>query len=187
MGKNNQIIKFVGESKYKPMTHRTVYTAYDKAVTLKLKPDMVVKTLVIKGDNEVYIAAISGNRNLDINRLKAELNAYRLKNKEKRIIKIDFLKEGIMKRRFKEIKVGAIPPFGSLWKLMTIIDKPLLRQKKLIVSAGNYEESLEISPTELKKLVPDMIPLNISMARPKMKKGKAMKPKAKKKLNSKSK
>ncbi|MFH0791684.1 MAG: YbaK/EbsC family protein [bacterium] len=187
MGTSNRIIKFISGSKYKLINHRTVYTAYDKATTLKVKPDMIVKTLAVKADKEIYIVAIPGNRNLDIIRLKKELNVLRKKNKEKIFQKIDFLKEGIIKQSFKEIKVGAIPPFGSLWKLNTVIDKPLLRQKKLLISAGNYEESLEISPTELKKIVPDIIALNVSMARPKAKKGKATKPKSKKKTSSKSK
>ena len=183
----NKIIKFIQGHKYKPITHRTVYTAYDKATTLKVKPEMIVKSLVVKADKEIYIVAIPGNRNLDINRLKKELNALRKKNKEKVFQKIDFLKEGIMKKHFTEMKVGAMPPFGALWKLNTVIDKLLLKQKKLLISAGNYEESLEVSPTELKKIVPEMIVLNVSMARPKPKKGKATKPKSKKKTSSKSK
>ena len=62
-----------------------------------------------------------------------------------------------MKNKFKGIKVGAVPPFGSLFKLPTFVDRGLINQSKIIVNSGNYNWSIKINPTSFKKIVPDLV------------------------------
>ena len=80
-----------------------------------------------------------------------------------------------MKKNLKGVKVGAIPPFGSLWKLPTFVDKGLMKSSKIIVSAGNYNFSFKISPANLKKLLPDLIIGSFSQAKKKTKRKKRKK------------
>jgi Ala-tRNA(Pro) deacylase len=131
--------------KYAPVKHRTAYTAYDKAQTLRSPEKIVGKTLVLKIDKNLAVVLIPANKNLD-------------KNKFKKIVrtkKVDFASERIIKNKLKEVKVGAIPPFGNLWGLATFIDKSLMNQPKIIVNGGDYSWSIKISPAALKKLIPD--------------------------------
>jgi len=170
-----KIINFLDKSKikYEPIKHRTVYTAHDKAATLKVKPNIIGKTLVLKTDKDLVIALIPGNKNLDKNKFKKVVNDWlRLRpastkvsagkqgfggQGEKTIKSIDFVSETIMKNKFKGIKVGAVPPFGSLFKLPTFVDRGLINQSKIIVNSGNYNWSIKINPTSFKKIVPDLV------------------------------
>lgn len=162
-----KIIKFLKDNRIKleAIEHRTVYTAYDKAQTLRVKPNMIGKTLVLKIDNELAIVLIPGNKNLDKNKFKKVVNSFRKKQNLKLIKNIDFISEKLMKNKFKGVKMGAIPPFGNLWHLPTFIDKSLLNQTKIIVNGGNYNWSIKISPATLKKLIPNLEIGNFSKSR----------------------
>jgi len=141
--------------KYEKISHRTVYTAYDKAVTLKVKPNIIGKTLILKIDGDLAIVLIPGNKNLDKNKFKKLAKAK----------KVDFVSETVMKNKFKGVKIGAIPPFGNLWKLQTFIDKTLTNQPKIIVSGGDYNWSIKITPAVLKKTTPDLMAGSFSKSR----------------------
>jgi len=133
--------------KYEPIEHRIVYTAFDKAKTLRVPEKIIGKTLAVKMDKNPAIVLISANRNLDFQKLK----------KLAKVKKVDFVSETVIKNKFKGIKVGAIPPFGNLWKLPTFIDRALTNQSKIIINGGDYKWSIKISPANFKKLIPELV------------------------------
>ncbi len=163
----SRIFKFLTENKarYEIVPHRTVYTAYDKAATLRVKPNMIGKTLVLKMDKLILVVLIAGNKNLDKNKFKKTVNDWQKKKEEKPVKKVDFISEKIMKNKFKGVKIGAIPPFGNLWKLPTFIDKGLMKNPKIVVNGGDYNFSIKITGAVLKKLIPDLIIGNFSKPR----------------------
>jgi len=145
--------------KYEIIKHRTVYTAFDKAKTLKRGPlaggwrvgrspeKMVGKTLVLKTDGKLAMVLIPANKNLDKEKIKKLLKAK----------KVELVSERLIKNKFKGVKVGAIPPFGNLWGLRTFIDNSLMREKEIILNGGDYNFSIKLKSKEIKKLVPDSI------------------------------
>ena len=116
--------------KYEILKHRTVYTAYDKAQTLKVPEKIVGKTLILKMDGKLTVVLIPANKNLDLQKFKKlakALPAACLPDRQGRQVKkIDFASERLIKNKFKGVKVGAIPPFGNLWGLRTFIDNFLI-------------------------------------------------------------
>ena len=121
----------------------------------------------MKMDRMFAIVLIPANKNLDKEKLKKAVNAKLKKEGKKLIKKIGLATENWMKKNLKGIKIGAVPPFGSLWKLPTFVDKGLTKNPKIIVSAGDYNYSFRISSAGLKKLVPDIIMATFSRARKK--------------------
>lgn len=144
-------------AKYELVGHRTVYTAFDKAATLKIKPGTVTKVLTLIIGKELALAAIGGDRNLDVDKLLKLAKAK----------KIDFAKEKIIGQTFKGIDPGAIPPFAGLWNVKVFCDKKLLESPKIILPSGSYEASLKITSGGLKKINPEIIIGNFSASRPK--------------------
>lgn len=138
--------------KYEIIKHRVVYTALDKAATLKLKPLQVAKTIIVSLDKkERVLAIIPANKNLDKKKLLGLINKHRQKSRMAAFKKIDFADEKWMKKNIKGVKVGATPPFGALYKLPAFIDNSLTKEAKIIVNAGDYQNSLRISPAALIK------------------------------------
>lgn len=152
-----KIINFLDKNsaKYETIKHRTVYTAFDKSATLKVRPKIIGKTLAMKLDKNTVLVLIPANKNLDKQGLKKLAKAK----------SVDFVKEAWMKNNLKGIKMGAVPPFGNLWKMSTFMDKGLTQNPKIIINSGDYNFSLKISPAVLKKLIPDLIVNNFSISK----------------------
>lgn len=176
---SKKILNFLEEKKikYEPVEHRIVYTAYDKAATLKVEPKMIGKTLVVKFDRNYGLVLIDADKILDIVKLSAFAKGYGGSTvaptsrseggkKTNKIKSIQFVKESWMKKNLKEVQAGAIPPFGSLWKLPTFVDKALLKNKKIIVNGGDYNSSIKISSIDLKK-IGDLVEGNFGKKKPK--------------------
>ena len=116
---------------YEAITHKTVYTAYDAAQTLKKELKEIAKNLLIKADNTYALVIVPADKKLDLNKIKKALSA---KN-------VSLPKEKVMIRILK-IKPGAISSFGKLHKLETLIDKAMLRTQKAIFSTGSLTDSV---------------------------------------------
>lgn len=156
--------KFLKDAKvkYEVVKHRTVYTALDKANTLKIKSKEVAKTVVLKlGSGKLaqyVVASIPADKNFDKEKFKLIFNDWLKKVAKadgkvfKAVKEIDFADEAAIKKNIIKIKKGGtVAPFGGLYKLPTFIDKSLLKVKKLIVNAGGFEESIRIAGNQLEK------------------------------------
>jgi len=152
-----KITKFLekNKAKYEIIKHRTVYTAFDKAATLRVRPNLIGKTLVVKSDRDLAIVLILANKNLDKNKFRKIAKAK----------KADFASEKLIKNKIGGVKVGAIPPFGDLWKLPTFMDRGLFKNPKIIINSGDYNFSIKITPANLKKLIPNLTIGNFSKSR----------------------
>jgi len=159
MATSKKLIKFLEKNKvkFKEIKHKTVYTAFDKAKTLKVPEKIVGKTLILKIDRDFVVLLLSANKNLDKGKFKKVVNFWRKKEGKKTAKKITFATETWMKKNLKGAKVGAIPPFGNLWGLPTFIDKSLFKNRKIIVNGGDYNYSIEVSPIVFRKLIPNVI------------------------------
>jgi len=152
--------------KYEVIEHKTVYTAFDKAATLRAKSQEVGKTVVVCFDGKNYaLGLIPSNKNLDKKKVLTAFNKLRQKAKEKNYKKIDFAKEAWMKNNIKGVKVGTTPPFGALYKLPFFIDNALTKSTKIIVNGGAYETSIKLSPASLIKLEPSTLKSGFSVAK----------------------
>lgn len=148
------LVKFFDDKKikYEAIKHKTVYTAIDAAGTQHVKPDEIVKTLVMKLDGEYALALIPANKNLDKNKFKKAINVWMKKIGKKPVKKVEFAKENWMKKNLKG-NVGATPPFGELLEIPTFVDISLLKQKNLYVNTGDYEYSIKLSRAGFEKAI----------------------------------
>jgi len=129
------------KTKYEILKHRTVYTAYDAAQTMKRKLQEIAKTLLVKADKRYYLVVIPAHYKLDLSRVKKLLKAK----------KVQLAKEGEMKTKFK-VKPGAITPFGTIHKTEVLVDKALLRVRDVIFSAGSFTESIRMKVKDFLKV-----------------------------------
>ncbi len=113
--------------------HKTVFTVYDLAQTLKIKMNTIVKTLLIKADKEYKLVVLPAHRRLNIEAVKKLLGAK----------KVSIAKESDMAREMK-VKPGALTPFGQLHKLGVVVDKGLLKMQKGLFGAGSFTESVRL-------------------------------------------
>lgn len=149
--------------KYDVMEHKTVYTAYDLAQTLKRKLNEVVKTLVVKVDKGHALVVLPASHQVDFKALKKVLGA--------KLVDID--KENVMTKLFK-VKPGAVSPFhGPLHKLPVYVDKAIPKLQKVVVQAGSFENSLHLKTKDLLKVLEGKLAkFAVAKKLPKVSKGK---------------
>ncbi len=126
--------------------HKTVFTVYDLAQTLKIKMNEIVKTLLVKADAEYKLVLVPAHRRLNIDALKKLLGAK----------KVTIAKESDMVREMK-VKPGALTPFGSLHKLGVVVDKGLLKTQKALFGAGSFTESVRMKVKDYLKTEQPMV------------------------------
>lgn len=117
--------------KFEQQAHKTVYTAYDVAQTLRRKLQEVGKTLLVSADKAHVLVVVPASRRLDFAKLKKALNA---KN-------VTLVSEKAMASVLK-VKSGALTAFGKLHKLPTVVDKSLMKSKDVILQAGSFTDSV---------------------------------------------
>ncbi|MFA6428683.1 MAG: YbaK/EbsC family protein [Candidatus Buchananbacteria bacterium] len=127
--------------KYEKLLHKTVYTAYDLAKTLKEELKKVAKTLLVKVDGRYVLVVMPAHYRLDLTKAK---KAFKAK-------KIELVPEKVMLKVLK-IKPGKMTAFGKLHKLETWVDKSLTKTEKAIISAGSFTESLRLKVKDFVKL-----------------------------------
>ncbi|NCF75017.1 MAG: hypothetical protein GWO87_00840 [Xanthomonadaceae bacterium] len=125
---------------YEILEHKTVYTAFDMAQTMKKELSQIAKTLALKVDKKYILVVVPADRKLNFDKLKKLLKAK----------KIEIVKEIDMVKIFKT-KKGNLLPFGIFHKVPVFIDKTLLKTKIIIVSGGSYTESLKLKTMDLLK------------------------------------
>ena len=159
MAVSKKVLNFLEKNKikYEIINHRTVYTAFDKAQTLKVLENIIGKTLIVKFNGDYAMVLIPANKILDKEKFKKIVKVWRKKLEKKPPKTIGFVTETWMKKRLLGVKVGAIPPFGNLWGLPTFVDELLFKNPKIIVSGGDYNVSIKISINFFKKLIPDLV------------------------------
>jgi len=152
-----KVIKFLSQNKvkYETINHRTIYTAFDKAATLKIPEKIVGKTLVMRLGKKAVLVLIPANKNLDILKL----------GKITKTKKISFIKEAWIKKNLRGVKIGAIPPFGNLWGILTFIDRSLINLPKIVLNGGDYNFSIKLKGSTLRKLIPGAVTGNLTKAK----------------------
>ena len=123
---------------FEVVTHKTVYTAYDAAQTLKMKLNEIVKSLMIKVDRDYYLVSVPADKNVDF-----KLLAKAIKMMGGTAKKISIPSEKELTKVFK-LKPGALTGFGSMHKVKSVIDKDLKKVKQAIVSGGSVTQSLKM-------------------------------------------
>ena len=152
---------------YEILEHKTVYTAFDMAQTMKKKLSQIAKTLALKVDKKHILVVVPADRKVNFEKLKKLLKAK----------KIEIVKEIDMVKVFKT-KKGNLLPFGTFYKVPVFIDKALLKTKVIIASGGSYTGSLKLKAMDLLKHGGES--LTAFSKKHKFKKVKTIKPKKKK-------
>lgn len=124
-------------AKYDELAHKTVYTAYDLAQTLRKELKEIAKSLLIATDKAYIIAVVPAHMKIDLGKLKKVLKAK----------KVSIPNEKIMVKIFR-VRPGAMTAFGGLHKAEVIVDKSLLKVKEVILSAGSFTDSVRMKTTD---------------------------------------
>lgn len=116
---------------YEELAHKTVFTAYDAAQTLKKQLKEIAKTILVEADKTHALIILPADKKIDMEKLKKALGAK----------KISIPSEKVMIKVLK-IQPGTLSSFGRLHNLEVVVDKAMLNAKKVVVSTGSFTDSV---------------------------------------------
>lgn len=123
------------------ITNDPTHTALQAALTHKVPVSNIVKSLLVKMDQEYVLFLVPGDRKLDLENLKEKFgsNAIRMAN-------ADEVKE------ITGYSIGGVPPFGHIQKIQTFIQEGFDSNSKLVAAAGSSSSVFKISLDQLKSI-----------------------------------
>jgi Ala-tRNA(Pro) deacylase len=101
----------------------------------------VAKTVVLRDDEGLRLAVIPASERLDMHKLREALGSTGLR----------LVTEREMAEEFDGFEVGAVPPFGSMFNALELVDERLLEHDRILCSGGDHEHAVLVDPRDVVK------------------------------------
>ncbi len=122
--------------------HEPVVTSEEAARVRGTRLSQGAKALVMAADGNFVMLVVPGDRRVDFRKFKQLFNVsdLRMATREEVV-------------QVAGVEVGAVPPLGNIFKLVTYFDEELRREEKLVFSAGRHDVSMEVGRKDLEMVV----------------------------------
>lgn len=124
---------------FESLAHRTVFTAYDAASTLRRSLDEVAKALIVKAGPFVAVAVMPASRRLDA----AKLTKAMAKQQGKPLPEAKIVSEK-MALKLTEESQRPVAAFASYYGLPLFVDALVAKKVRAVFPAGSFNNSLEM-------------------------------------------
>jgi len=128
---------------YEVYNHPLAYTAQEIAALQHFSGKEMAKVVMLEVDHRLIMGVIPGSRKIDLNTVKASLDAKEVKLATEQ----DFIS------RFPECEIGAMPPFGNLFGLPVVVDPTLEKDEHIYFNAGNHVQTVRLAYKDFVRLV----------------------------------
>lgn len=137
--------------KYQLRSHRPAYTAQRMAAEEHVPGMNVAKPVIVQADGKYYMCVLPACCKVDLEALRNRLGAG----------EVQLASEREMVKLFPDCELGAEPPLGNLFEMVTLMDENLLPDDYIIFQSGQHDQSVKIAMDDYKKLAQPRI-LNFS-------------------------
>lgn len=127
---------------YTIVTHPPAYTAQETAAAAHVSGQELAKTVIVKLDGRMAMVVLPANHRVDLNHLKHAVGADR----------VEFATEEEFASAFPECDLGAMPPFGNLFGMRTLVEDDLALDEAIAFNAGSHTELMRLAYTDYERL-----------------------------------
>jgi Ala-tRNA(Pro) deacylase len=127
---------------FERLHHRPVYTANRVAQALHVPGREMAKTVLLRTGRGYMLAVLPATHRVDLERVRQDLGDE----------KVEMASEEEMDRLFPDCERGAMPPFGSLYHLSTLVDESLTKDELIVFEAHNHEDAIRMSYRDYESL-----------------------------------
>ena len=129
--------------KYVSLKHSPAFTAQELAAATHIPGREVAKTVVVKLDGTMVLVVLPAPERIRMNHLKVETGAD----------EVELASENEFKGRFPDCEVGAMPPFGNLFEMRTLVQESLTEDEEIAFNAGSHTELIRMAYRDFAELV----------------------------------
>ncbi len=120
---------------FQRLPHRRTYTANRMAQALHVKGRQVAKTVLLRTGQGPMLAVLPATHHIDLEQLREDLGDPQ----------VALAPEAEMDRLFPDCERGAVPPFGSLYQVPTIMDETLSEDESIVFEGPDHEQAIRMS------------------------------------------
>jgi Ala-tRNA(Pro) deacylase len=124
---------------YEVVEHERTQTAIAEARAAGVPAADVAKTIVLRDEEGLRLAVIPASERLDMHKVKQALASRGLR----------LVTEQEMAKEFDEFEVGAVPPFGSMFDALELVDARLLEHDRILCGGGDHEHAVLVDPRDV--------------------------------------
>jgi len=130
--------------KFDVISHPDTYNAQSMAQTLHVSGHHVAKTVLLRADGgEAYVVAVlPASRAIDL-----ELASQLLGGRE-----LELATEKEVADHCRDCEIGALPPFGSQYGMMTMVDAGLDEDEEILFEGNTHHESIRMSFQDFRQI-----------------------------------
>lgn len=137
--------KFLDEKgvAYTVIRHSEAFTAQEIAAAMHVHGKELVKVIIVKSGDRYYMCALPASYRVDMGKLKNVLDVKDLR----------LATEEEFSNLFSDCEVGAMPPFGNLYKMDTHMDRVVTENEEIVFQAGDHMEAIKMRYSDYAELV----------------------------------
>jgi Ala-tRNA(Pro) deacylase len=130
------------DASYRVSQHDDAYTAQDLAMTEHVPGRQVIKPVLVRADGQFVLCALPACYRVDLDELKGQIPAEEVKLADERSL-MDL---------FPDCELGAEPPVGRLYGVLTLMDESLTADDHVTFQAGTHNHSVTMSLAEYRRV-----------------------------------
>lgn len=123
------------EIAYTPLLHRPSQSATRRAHSVHASGSAVAKAVLLRADGEFLLAVLPSTHRIDLEVLSSLVDAF----------EVQIASEDELDVAFPDCEHGAIPPFGSLYGMKSIVEADLAAGGEIFVEGNLRHEDLRLS------------------------------------------
>ena len=127
---------------YTLMSHSPAYTAQAAAATMHVPGKELAKSVVVTAGCQSALAVLPASFHVNLKKLGELLGKPTRLASEQEFISL-----------FQDCELGAMPPFGQLYKLPVFVDRSLEGDEEIVFNAGTHRDAIRMRYADFKKLV----------------------------------
>ncbi len=134
---NKKLRDYLDENsiKYVSLHHSKAFTAQEVAASAHIPGRNMVKPVMVNVDGDLKMVVLPSTHDLDFDALRDSLNA----------TDVELASEDEFKDLFPDCELGAMPPFGNLYNIETIVSEELTGDVEIAFNAGSHNEVIKMN------------------------------------------
>jgi Ala-tRNA(Pro) deacylase len=127
--------------------HSVAYTAQEEAAALRVPGREWAKAVVCMVDDQPTLAVLPADRLVDLDRLREACGARSAR----------LASEAEFRPLYADCEVGAMPPFGPLYKQPVVVERTLTSDPEILFNGGSHHDAIRMRYRDFEELVKPMV------------------------------
>ena len=142
----NRVVNYLVEqdADYDVIAHPHSSSSLETAQLAHVPGDLIAKSVVLEDERGYLLAVLPASCRVDLGELHRQTKR-----------PLALATEAELEALFRDCEPGAVPPFGTVYELETIVDDSLAEQSDIYFEAGDHEQLIHVSAETFEALMGD--------------------------------